>query len=108
MPFSLIPPCPPAAPTPYPGDVRGRDGVRSAGHELTRVLLAGGGPPLVLDLSGVDRPTAAGLGELVALHRRLRDSGGDLVLYNVSDRTFEAVAVSGLIDLLEVRRPGGA
>ncbi len=74
----------------------------------TRVLLAGGRPPLELDISGVGRPTAAGPGELVALHRRLRDLGGDLALCDVSDRTFEAATVSGLIDLLEVRRPGRA
>jgi anti-anti-sigma factor len=63
-----------------------------------------GQPSLLLDLEGVDRPTAAGLGELVALHRRLRDLGGTLILCNVSDTTYEALAVARLTELLEVRR----
>jgi anti-anti-sigma factor len=59
---------------------------------------------LLLDLSGVEMPTASGLGELVALHRRLGDLGGSLVLCNVSDRTYEAIVVAGLVDLLTVQR----
>ncbi len=97
----------PAGPTAYAGAVLDREGVRAAGVELARVLERTPRPALLLDLAGVVMPTAAGLGELVALHGRLRELGGDLVLCNVGDRAFEAVAVSGLTDLLEVRRAGG-
>jgi anti-anti-sigma factor len=59
--------------------------------------------PLLLDLAGVECVTAGGLGELVALHTRLRDSGGRLVLVNVGERAFEVFAVAGLTGLLDVR-----
>ena len=59
--------------------------------------------PLQLDLAGVECVTAGGLGELVALHNRLRDSGGRLVLVNVGARAFEVLEVCRLTDLLDVR-----
>ena len=65
------------------------------------------GQALFLDLSGVENPTAAGLGELVALHKRLLESGGRLVLCNVSERAFEVFAVARLTEVLDVRRPCG-
>ena len=60
--------------------------------------------PLLLDLVGVECLTAGGLGELVALHNRLRNSGGQLVLVNVGERAFEVFAVVGLTEFLELRR----
>jgi anti-anti-sigma regulatory factor len=65
-------------------------------------------PPLVLDLSGVPAPTAGGLGQLVALHNRLRAMGGRLVLLNVRPLAYEAFKVTRLTDLLDVRRAGEA
>ncbi len=75
-----------------------------------------GCPPLALDLAAVAAPTAAGLGELVRLHARLREMGGRLVLVNVGPMAHEALAVTGLVGLLDVRpaacdatgRPGAA
>ncbi len=100
------PPGPPAAGrTRYAGHVLDREGVRQAGECAAPGVDQAGRPALVLDLEGVDRPTAAGLGELVALHRRMRDLGGTLILCNVSDTTYEALAVARLTELLEVRRP---
>ena len=60
---------------------------------------------LFLDLSGVENPTAAGLGELVALHKRLVASGGRLVLCNVGERAYEVFEVARLTEVLDVRRP---
>jgi anti-anti-sigma factor len=90
----------------YAGDVLDREGVQSAGKELVRVLESVRRPALVLDLSGVVMPTAGGIGELVVLNQRLREMGGRLVLCNVNDRTFEAVAVAGLSDVFEVTPAG--
>ena len=68
---------------------------------------SGSGPPsLVLDLAGVDFLTAEGLGELVTIHRRLRDMGGDLVLCNVTAQAFEVLEVARLTQVLQVRRAG--
>ena len=93
-------------PTSYPGDVLNREGVRSAGEELVRILEAGRRPTLQLDLSGVLMPTAAGIGELVALQQRLWEMGGKLALCNVNCRTFEAFAAVGLTGVFGVQRGG--
>ena len=61
-------------------------------------------PALVLDLSEVNDLTAGGLGQLVSLHKRLRASGGHLVLCNVGERAYEVFEVTRLIDLLDVRQ----
>jgi anti-anti-sigma factor len=64
-----------------------------------------GEPPrrgLSLDLSGVAAPTAAGLGGLVALDRRLRRAGQRLVLLGVGPQAREVFRVTGLDALLEM------
>jgi anti-anti-sigma factor len=57
---------------------------------------------LHLDLSGVDAPTAAGLGGLVALDCRLREAGQRLVLLGVGPQAMEVFRVTGLDALLAV------
>jgi len=52
--------------------------------------------PLVLDLSGVDRLSASGVRELLALRGRLEAMGGMLVLSNVNGAAAEALRRSGL------------
>lgn len=54
------------------------------------------------------RPTRTALGELVALRKRLWDSGGELVLCNLNDRTYEALQVARLTGLLGIRERGGS
>lgn len=64
------------------------------------------GPPLVLDLGG-EPLSAAGIGELVRLNSRLRESGGRLVLVNVAEAARNALAASNLAGAFgcEVVRP---
>jgi anti-anti-sigma factor len=67
-----------------------------------------GEPPrrgLYLDLSAVEAPTAAGLGRLVALDRRLRQAGQRLVLTGVGPQAREVFRVTGLDGVLELH-PG--
>jgi hypothetical protein len=49
---------------------------------------------LLLDLDGVKVLTAGDLGRLVALHNRLRASGGRLALCNVGRWAFEVVPLA--------------
>jgi anti-anti-sigma regulatory factor len=58
-----------------------------------------------VDLSRVEYPTAACLGQLVALHSWLRASGGRLVVDRVSERAYEVFEVARLTRVLDVRRP---
>jgi anti-anti-sigma factor len=63
-------------------------------------------PVVLLDLADVDALTAAALGRLVVLYRRLRRDGGRLVLANVSPLLHEVFAVTRLDTLFEVRGAG--
>jgi anti-anti-sigma regulatory factor len=58
-----------------------------------------------VDLSAVEYPTAACLGQLVALNRWLRASGGRLVVDRVGERAYEVFALTRLTEVLDVRRP---
>jgi anti-anti-sigma regulatory factor len=60
-----------------------------------------------VDLSAVECPTAACLGQLVALNRWVRSSGGRLVVDKVGERAYEVFAVARLTEVLDVRRPSG-
>jgi len=60
-------------------------------------------PILYLDLSGVQLPTAEGLGALILLNKELRTRGGALVLFNVPAAVYEVFAVTRLVEVLDVR-----
>ena len=64
------------------------------------------GPPLVLDLGGIESLSAAGIGELVSLRSRLHASGGQLVLVNVGDHVRRAIEESRLTEAFNVRCNG--
>lgn len=87
----------------FPSTVLRKEGVRAVAQELPRLLGRRGTQVLRLDPEGVEVPTAGGIGELVALRKRLRDAGGDLILCNLSDWAFQVFEVVRLTDLVEVR-----
>jgi hypothetical protein len=60
-----------------------------------------------VDLSGVECPTAACLGQLVALNSWVRATGGRLVVETASRRAYEVFEVARLTQVLDVRRPCG-
>jgi anti-anti-sigma factor len=62
------------------------------------------GRQLVLDFSNVVFVSAAGLGALVRLHRKLRATGGSLALCDLDDLVYEVFEVTALTTLFEVRR----
>ena len=61
-------------------------------------------PRLRLDLADVRFLTSTTLGNLMGLHKRVREAGGDLALVNVQDPTYEVFDVTGLVQILDVRR----
>jgi anti-anti-sigma factor len=58
---------------------------------------------LDLDLSGIRYATSTILGKFVGLNRALRSAGGQLVLFNVGPAVAEAIAVTRLDRILDVR-----
>jgi anti-anti-sigma factor len=57
---------------------------------------------LVLDLSGVEYMSSAGLREMVRVLKRVKRSGGDLRIANPSDRVKEVLELAGLDTIFEV------
>jgi anti-anti-sigma factor len=76
------------------------------GAELSRLAGAASPPRLRLDLARVRFLTSTMLGQLVALHKRVRAAGGELTLVNVAGVVYEVFEVTRLNQVLDVRRPG--
>jgi len=57
---------------------------------------------LVLDLSGVDYMSSAGLREMVRILKRVKRSGGDLRIANPSERVREVRELAGLDSIFEI------
>jgi anti-anti-sigma factor len=62
----------------------------------------GAGPSVSLDLSRVTHVSAEALAVLVSAYRRLRESGGSLVLTDVSPVVVRVLRISGLHRVLAV------
>lgn len=72
-------------------------------HIIRRYLEESGSAVVHLDLSGIRLPTAEGLGALVVLNRELRACGGALVLFNLTASSYEVLALTRLVEVLDVR-----
>jgi anti-sigma B factor antagonist len=57
---------------------------------------------LVMDLSGVEYMSSAGLREMVRVLKRVKRSGGDLRIANPSDRVKEVLELAGLDTIFQV------
>lgn len=83
------------------GDIRVSEGdvaLRKAFHEQ----LEAGERMFVLNMDRVRFIDSAGLGELVASLKRVREAGGDLKLSDVTQRVSEALVVTQLVRILDV------
>ena len=75
------------------------------GEELFRLAEGVARPRLRLDLARVRFLGSTVLGKLVALHKRVRAAGGELVLLNVTGDVYEVFELTRLHQFLDVRRP---
>jgi anti-sigma B factor antagonist len=71
------------------------------GGELDKIVDEGKNN-LVLDLSGVEYMSSAGLREMVRVLKRVKRSGGDLRIANPSDRVKEVLELAGLDTIFEI------
>src|SRR4051812_36450076 len=58
---------------------------------------------LHLDLEGVQFLTGVGLGKFIALHKKVRSVGGELLLDNVQPVVYQVFEVTHLTELLDIR-----
>jgi anti-anti-sigma factor len=78
-----------------------RAGLLAIADGLTRRVLE-------LDMGRVRYLTSTGLGQLVAVHNRLRDLGRSLAVVNVSPRVHELFTVTRLTRVLDIRTAAAA
>jgi anti-sigma B factor antagonist len=62
---------------------------------------------LLLDFTHVEYLTSAELGTLIGLHKRVKDSGGRLTLFNLNAQVYEIFTVTHLQSLLGICREDG-
>lgn len=83
------------------GDIKVGEG-DVALREKIQEQIAGGHEHLVLDLGGVRFMDSAGLGELVASLKRVREAGGELKIAKVNQRISDALTVTQLVKVLDI------
>ncbi len=76
---------------------------QAVGEELLGLAGEQGGARLLLDMSAVEFLTSTMLGLLVRLHKRLRDRGGSLALYDAAPDVYGVFETSRLNQVFEVR-----
>ena len=64
-------------------------------------LLQSGRKRVVLNLRDVPYVDSAGVGELLACHMRVQSAGGDIKLLSLSQRVFDLLDLSQLLDQFE-------
>jgi anti-anti-sigma factor len=86
----------------------GEPNVHAVAAELSRLVGGRARPRLRLDLGQLRYLTSTALGQLVALHKRARAAGGELVLVNVTDPVYEIIQLTRLHEVFHIRRPGSS
>lgn len=85
------------------GDIKIGDGDVALRNSF-RTQLDAGKKLFVLDLGAVRYLDSAGLGELVATLKRVKDSGGELRICSVNQRVDDAFHVTQLVRVLDIYR----
>jgi anti-sigma B factor antagonist len=65
-------------------------------------LVSGGRKYLVVDLSGAEYMDSTGLGTLVGLHKRLRESGGQVLIAGALPRVRKIFDITGLTQVFRM------
>ena len=71
-------------------------------HESLRRLVETGEKKVLLNLGQVSNIDSSGLGELIAGYATLQKNGGDLKLFNLTDRVSELMMITKLLTVFEV------
>lgn len=83
------------------GNIRLGDGAANLRQAL-RVLVEKGDRKVLLNMAGVSHIDSSGLGELVSSYTTLHKAGGELKLFNLSDRVHELMTMTKLLTVFDV------
>ena len=83
------------------GNIRLGDGAANLRQAL-RVLVEKGDRRVLLNMAGVSHIDSSGLGELVSSYTTLHKAGGELKLFNLSDRVHELMTMTKLLTVFDV------
>ena len=83
------------------GNIRLGDGSAEL-HEALRLLVEKGAKKILLNLANVAYIDSSGLGELVSAYTTLHKAGGELKLFNLSERTHELMTMTKLLTVFDV------
>jgi anti-anti-sigma factor len=70
--------------------------------EVAVAHLADGSPSLMVDMSGVELMTSAGVGTLIRLLHRVQSLGGGMVVFGCSDKVRQVIEVVMLAEIFRV------
>jgi len=71
-------------------------------HEALRLLVEKGNKKILLNLADVSHIDSSGLGEIVSGYTTLHNAGGELKLFNLSDRVHELMTMTKLLTVFDV------
>lgn len=71
-------------------------------RQALRVLVEKGDRKVLLNMAGVSHIDSSGLGELVSSYTTLHKAGGELKLFNLSDRVHELMTMTKLLTVFDV------
>jgi len=77
-------------------------------EQIIALVKEKGAVQMQLNLAGVSFLTSDGLGMLVAIHTKVRNSGGHLTICGINDTIQELFEVTQLVRVLDIRRDGSA
>jgi anti-sigma B factor antagonist len=83
------------------GNIRLGDGSPEL-HEALRLLVEKGAKKILLNMAKVANIDSSGLGELVSAYTTLHKAGGELKLFNLSDRAHELMTITKLLTVFDV------
>ncbi len=78
------------------------DQIQQVGQELNQLVETKGDPKLLLNFADVDFLSSAALGKLITLDKKLKQSGGQLVLCDIRPEIQEVFAITRLDRLFDI------
>lgn len=84
------------------GEIRGEANIEQFGQELLRLVQEDGRTNILLNFESVEYLSSAALVKLIALHKEVKNRGGQLKMCNISPEFYEVFAITKLNTLFDI------